>query len=185
MKTENKTGWMVWTIIILAIMNISTLLTIIINRNQTVQTETVNTTEQVQSEIASQGYSGRYFRDILSLSRTQMDRFTEFNPVFRQQAREVNIELTNKRDRMLTEMAAQNSDRIKLDMLSDSIGYLHANLKKLTYRYYMDIKNICDTEQQKKLEQLFGEIFASDLPMGQHGRDGQNGRRYGRKFNNN
>ena len=184
MKPENKKGWMVWAIIILAIMNISTLLTIIINRNQTVQTETVNATEQVQSESASLGYSGRYFRDQLNLSRIQMDRFTEFNPVFRQQAREVNIELTKKRDRILTEMAAQNSDLIKLDMLSDSIGYLHAHLKKLTYRYYMDIKNICDKQQQQKLEQLFGEMFASDLPMGLHGKDGQNGRRYGRRFNN-
>lgn len=184
MKTENKKGWMVLAIIILAIMNISTLLTIIINRNQIVQTETVNAPEQVQSEGASMEYSGRYFRDELNFSRIQMEMFTEFNPVFRRQAREINIELTQKRDRMLNEMAAQNSDRIKLDILSDSIGYLHAHLKKLTYSYYIDMKNICDKQQQEKLEQLFRVMFASDLPMGQHGREGQNGRRYGRRSSN-
>lgn len=69
-------------------------------------------------------------------------------------------------------------------MLSDSIGYLHSNLKKLTYRYYIDIKSICNQEQQKKLEQLFGEIFASDMHMGQNGKGNPNGRRYGRRFNN-
>ena len=48
--------------------------------------------------------------------------------------------------------------------------------------YYLNFKNICDQQQQKKLEQLFGEMFNSDLPMGQNGRGvqgGQGGRRYG------
>jgi hypothetical protein len=184
MKTENKKGWMLWAIVILAIMYFSTFLTIIIHSKNTIQSDTITRPEQVQSDSASQGYSGRYFRDQLNLSRFQMDRFNDFNPVFRQQAREIYIELTKKRDRMLTEMAAQNSDKIKLDMLSDSIGYLHANLKKLTYIYYMDIKNLCNKEQQEKLEQLFGEMFASDLSMGRQGRGGQNGRRFGRRFNN-
>ena len=85
---------------------------------------------------------------------------------------------------MLTEMAKKNSDNNKLNMLSDSIGYLHSNLKKLTYRYYIDIKSICNQEQQKKLEQLFGEIFASEMHMGQNGKGNPNGRRYGRRFNN-
>jgi len=184
MKTENKKGWMVWAIVILAIMNVSTFLTIIIHSKNTLQSDTITKPEQVQSESASLKYSGRYFRDQLNLSRLQMERFTEFNPDFRQQAREINIELIRKRERMLSEMAAQNSDNIKLNMLADSIGYLHSDLKKLTYRYYLDIKNICDKQQQQKLEQLFGEMFASDLPMGQHGRAVQNGRRYGKRFNN-
>jgi len=184
MKTENTKGWMVWAIVILAIMNISTFLTILIHSNNSNQSDNFNRQEQDQTESTSLNYSGRYFRDQLNLSRIQMDRFTEFNPDFRQQAREINIELDRIRQRMLTEMAAQNSDRKKLDMLSDSIGYLHANLKKLTYRYYIDIKNICDKQQQQKLEQLFGEMFASDLPMGQNGKGMQYGRRYGRRFNN-
>jgi len=184
MKTENKKGWMVWAIVILAIMNISTFLTIIIHSKSPLQKETVTAIGQVQSESTSLNYSGRYFRDQLNLSKIQMDRFTEFNPVFRQQAREINIELTRKRKRMLSEVAAQNSDTIKLNMLADSIGYLHSDLKKLTCRYYMNIKNICDKQQQQKLEQLFGEMFASELPMGQQGREGQNGRRLGRRFNN-
>jgi Spy/CpxP family protein refolding chaperone len=184
MKTENNKGWMVWAIVILAVMNISTFLTIVFQRNKALQPESVLVPDMVQSESASLKYSGRYFRDQLNLSRIQMDRFTDFNPEFRQQAREINLELTRKRNRMLSEMAAQNSDNIKLDMLSDSIGYLHANLKKLTYRYYLDIKNICNKQQQQQLEQLFEEMFASDLPMGQYGRGGPNGRRYGRRFNN-
>ena len=60
---------------------------------------------------------------------------------------------------MLSEMAADNYDTIRLNTLSDSIGYLHADLKKVTYKYYLDIKNICDQQQQQKLEQLFAECL--------------------------
>lgn len=185
MKEENKSRWMVWAIVVLAIMNITTLLTILYNRNQSVEAGSVTITEQAQSEDSSVRYSGRYFRDQLGFSRDQMNRFVIFNPVFRQQARSININLERIRLQMLTEMAAKNSDSNKLNMLSDTIGYLHSNLKKLTYGYYLEIKNICNLEQQKKLEQLFGEMFNNDMQMEQNGRGsrggqgGQGGRRYG------
>jgi hypothetical protein len=85
---------------------------------------------------------------------------------------------------MLIEMAAIKSDTSRLNMLSDSIGHLHSNLKKLTYGYYLDIKNICNPEQQKKLEQLFGEMFTNDAPMGFPGRGMHGGGQHGKRFNN-
>ena len=86
---------------------------------------------------------------------------------------------------MLTEMSEKNCDTNKLNLLSDSIGYLHADLKKLTYKYYLDFKNICNEQQQEKLEQLFGEMFSSDVQMGQKWKEAvQHGRRFGRRFNN-
>ena len=113
-----------------------------------------------------------------------MSRFVEFNPAFRENVRNINMDLNLLRQKMLSEMAAENCDTIRLNTLSDSIGILHANLKKVTYKYYIDIKNICDQQQQEKLEQLFGGMFASDGRMGQYGKGGQQGRRRGRQFNN-
>jgi len=184
MKADIINRWMVWAIAVLMVMNITTLLTILYNRNQFAKTDSVSSSGQVQSENSSIQYSGRFFRDQLNLNRSQMDKFVEFNPEFRQQARNININLERMRHQMLMEMAAKNSDNSKLNALSDSIGYLHADLKKLTYKYFLDIKNICDQEQQKKLEQLFGEMFTSDVHMRQNGKGSPNGRRYGRRFNN-
>jgi hypothetical protein len=184
MKTEKKYTWMVWAIVVLAIMNITTLLTILYHKNQTVKAEFVTATDQVQSESSSIQYSGRYFRDHLNLNSDQMNRFVEFNPAFRENVRSINYGLNHLRDEMLSEMATKNCNTTKLNTLSDSIGYLHADLKKVTYRYYLEIKNICDKQQQEKLEQLFGGMFASDGRMGQYGKGGQQGRRRGRQFNN-
>lgn len=184
MKTDSNNRWMVWAIIVLAIMNITTLVTVIYHRYHIGETINVPVPDKVQSESASIKYSGRYFRDQLGLNKEQMIKFAEFNPVFRQGVRTINFELAEKRHRMLIGMAEKNCDTNRLNTLSDSIGYLHASLKKLTYMYYLNFKNICNKQQQEKLEKLFGEMFTSDVQMGQNGNGGPNGRRYGKRFNN-
>ena len=184
MKAVIKNNWMVWAIAVLAVMNLATLITIVYHRNKFAGNEIVAMPDQVKSENTSVRYSGRYFRDELNLGNDQMKKFSEFNPEFRQKVMSINQSLDKKRQEMLAEMADKNCDTNRLNLLSDSIGYLHASLKKQTYLYYMNFKRICNEEQQKKLEQLFGEMFSSDTQMGQHGRGSQGGRRYGRRTNN-
>lgn len=96
----------------------------------------------------------------------------------------INSELAGQRRRMLLEMSTGSSDTSRLNQLCDSIGYVHASLKKYTYKYYLDIKNICDKQQKVKLEQMFDEMFAGDLPAGRRGKGGSMGRRNGRNKNN-
>lgn len=182
MKTENKYAWMVWVIVVLAIMNIATIITIIYNRKREEKVAVEN--NWPDSVTTSIRYSGRYFRDQLNFNGDQMSRFVEFNPLFRENVRNINNDLNLLRQSMLSEMVAENCDTNKLNTLSDSIGYMHAYLKKMTYKYYLEIKNICDQQQQEKLEQLFGGMFACDGRMGQYGKGGQQGRRRGRQFNN-
>jgi len=184
MKTENKSRWMAWAIVILAVMNIATIITVIYNTNQAGKEKVIVENNQAESETTSISYSGRWFRDQLNFSSEQMARFAEFNPGFRGNVREINMDLNLLRQKMLSGMTAEKCDTIRLNILSDSIGILHSNLKKATYKYYIDIKNICDRQQQEKLGQLFGGMFAGDGRMGQYGKGGQQGRRRGRPFNN-
>jgi hypothetical protein len=183
MKAENKQSLMIWSIVILAIMNVSTLATIAYHQVQS-EKQKADSEQAMQSEQASGNFSGRYFREKLNFSGNQMEKFREFNPVFRQHAREINFELAEMRKQMLEEMSKSKSDTSRLNMLSDSIGTLHSGLKKITYKYYLDLKNICTEEQQKQLEQLFSEVFASDISMGMHGKGGQKRYQNGKRFNN-
>jgi hypothetical protein len=184
MKAVNKNNWMVWAIAVLAIMNLATLITVMYHRNKVDEQEKIVIQDQAKSESTSVKYSGRYFREELNLSDEQMKMFSEFNPEFRQKVMAINRSLDSKRHEMLVEMAEKNCDTIRLNLLSDSIGYLHASLKKQTYLYYMNFKRICNEDQQKKLEQLFGEMFSSDVQIGHPGRGGKGGRRYGRRTEN-
>lgn len=184
MKAENKSSLMAWAIVILAVMNISTIVTIVYHQQQSEKVAMPQTADQKQLEANSEKFSGQYFRDQLNLNREQMEKFRTINPVFRPKARDITMELAQIRKQMLTEMAAAKSDTTMLNALSDSIGHLHSDLKKITYRYYLEIKSICDPEQQKKLEQLFDEMFTNDASMGFSGKGGPRGWQNGKRFNN-
>ncbi|MEI7828628.1 MAG: periplasmic heavy metal sensor [Prolixibacteraceae bacterium] len=184
MKAENRNSILVWAIVVLAVMNISTILTVMYHKFQSDKAVVVTSVDTKQAEADSEKFSGRYFRDQLNLNSDQMEKFKAINPAFRPKARNITLELANQRKEMLAEMAAIQSDTSRLNVLSDSIGRLHSDLKKISYRYYLGIKSICDPEQQRKLEQIFSEMFSNDSPMGSSGKGGQKGWQGGRRFSN-
>ena len=176
MESNNKQKFLVWAVVVLAVMNISTLATIMYHNKTSVKQEV---RESGHLETDAEKYSGRYFRDKLNLDQNQMDQFRMLNPVFRRQAMEVTSKLTEYRRKMLDEMAGSDVNATKLNALSDSIGFLHSRLKKLSWNYYSDIKEICNSSQQELLKQLFTEMFINDLPMGYPGKGGM-GRQRGK-----
>ena len=175
MKAKNKNTLMIWTIIVLVILNVSTWITIVYHQVQSSKMQTRNGIETKQPGANTEKFTGRYFRDQLNLSIEQMDKFREFNHPFRMEARDITLQLAEKRKAMLLEMVAPKSDTSKLNALSDSIGKLHSELKKISYGYYLNIKALCNKEQQIKLEQLFNDMFSNDAPMAFPGRGGMHG----------
>lgn len=184
MKTESKNRLMTWTIVLLALMNISTIVTIVYTRSQIKSRIDSNASGQMETDRSAMRFSGRYFRDELGFDRSQMQQFATFNPGFRRQVHAINNKLTEQRQCMLKEMSAGEVDTIRINQLCDSIGYMHAELKKATYGYYLNIKDICNNSQQLKLEQLFNEMFSGDLQSGPQGRGEQTGRQRGRQIHN-
>lgn len=184
MKPENRTRMMIWAIVVLAVLNVTTILTIVYHRHDPGPEITVSGSGTIVEENASVRFSGLWFRDELDLSAEQMNRFREFNPGFRQNVRDINLQLNDLRRKMLVGMSSSESDSTRLNSLADSVGYLHADLKKQTYRYYMNFKDICNEEQKVKLDNMFGEMFASDVQTGRYGPGGPYGRGRGRRFIN-
>jgi len=184
MKEENRIRLMTWAIVVLAVLNISTIVTIIYHRHTSSPETNLKGSGEIASESSSVRFSGRWFRDELDLSPEQMNRFREFNPAFRQQVRDINLDLNDLRRKMLKEMAESDFDSVRLNSLADSVGHLHADLKVLTYRYYVKFKELCNEEQKEKLDRMFGEMFATDVQTGQFGPGGPNGRGRGRRFIN-
>lgn len=166
-------------------MNISTIVTMLFHKKQETKAEEITLQEITTGSGSSMKYSGRWFRDELGLTREQMKEFSGFNPSFRQKAGYINRQLTETRKLMLDEMAAENSDTMKLNILADSIGMLHSELKKATYSYYLEFKRICTPEQNEKLMRVFDEMFEGNVPSGGRGRGMQGGRGRGMHWRNN
>lgn len=183
MNTESKNKLMMWAIVTLAILNLATIASVLYYRNRDRQGRAIQEAGPIHSENASIRFSGRYFRDQLNLNARQMEKFREFNSGFRQEVRNINLELSNIRRKMLDEMASPDYDTVRLNSLADSVGQLHAYLKVLTYRYYLDFNEICSKDQKEKLNSLFGDLFVTDVHAGQY-KAGTYGRGRGRRFTN-
>ncbi|MGC9150588.1 MAG: Spy/CpxP family protein refolding chaperone [Microbacter sp.] len=175
MNSEKKIKGLSWTVLFLAVMNVTMLVTIFYHLYQTKQAEEFAAKQVNGIEADAEKFSGRYFRDQLNLDPAQMETFRNVNRVFRQDARSILVQLTEKRKQMLDEMSKPQSDTLLLNRLSDEIGQLHRSLKQVTFRYYLGIKQECNPKQQAKLHQLFQEIFINDLPLNYPGNRGPRG----------
>ncbi len=168
MRAENKIRILTWAIVAIALLSVSTIATIIYHIRNGSSTE-----EYVSNEANSLQMSGREFRDALNLSPQQMDEFRSINLLFRQSAREINILLDKTRDIMFTELKNENPDMEVCKQLSAEIGRLHKELKLITCEFYMDVRDLCDPGQEKKLEEIFAPVFGSLHGFGYGGGQGR------------
>lgn len=175
----------IWIIVALLALNAGTIITMLYRSMQ----QTI-VSEQVIADDARQGFQRnrrnmprqnmRTMLSDLQLDDAQQEQFRNANVQFREKGRLISVRLNELRLAMLDNMALPNPDTNYLNQLSDSVGFLHSQLKKDTYRYYMDINNICNNEQRGKLKSFFENEF-SFMPSGaMH----QQGHRMGRKNNN-
>ncbi len=161
---------LIWSAVVLLVLNVSILATIGINALHNNDITTQNKREiSANSNLTSENFSGRYFRDKLELSADQMKLFFKINQRFRSEAFSIQDQLAEVRKSMMEEMSAEKSDTLKLNILSSELGSLHARLKVISFQYYLNIKEICSPEQKVKLKEIFKIFFETETPIGNQG----------------
>jgi|SRR6056297_192592 len=153
MNTQTKKHLITGFIIFLVIINIAALSTIIY-RNRTRPQPIDNDYVQFRQNIDERGMY-RFFRDELQLTQEQFVRFRDINEKNKQQSRKIARALHNKRLEMVEEISRENPDKEKLDQIAREIGTLHYELKRNTYHHFIDLKELCNKEQQEQLQHLF------------------------------
>lgn len=167
MLTQVQQKILIWSVVVLLVLNVSTLATIGFHA---FQKNTISNTSQTanasKSYFSSEKFSGRYFRDYLGLNNDQMNDFFKINQSFRREAFSIYEKLDEIRKNMLEEMSAEKSDTLKLNELSTELGSQHARLKVISFQYYLNIKEICTAEQKLKLKDIFKNFFETEAPAG-------------------
>lgn len=78
--------------------------------------------------------------------------------------------MREKRNLLTTEMMKTAPDSTLLFSTCDEIGDIYAAIRKLNVLHYWQMKNVCDSKQQKKLDTVFKGIFCcEDRMMGRFG----------------
>ena len=181
MKNTESSGKLKLALLFLLVLNLATFGTIAYHQFQSKKDrQNLNSQENYGDKRA---FSGYYFREKLDLSSEQMLVFKDLNALFRSNARQINQELGRTRQQMMRAMQQTPADTLLLLELSAYVGELHTNLKEETFRYYLGIKNICDSSQQTALNQLFGAFFINENQSNTPGKGPQQNR-FGRRKNN-
>ncbi|MGC8804076.1 MAG: Spy/CpxP family protein refolding chaperone [Bacteroidales bacterium] len=158
MDLVKKQKWLTWAVIVLAVMNISTWGTLIYHHYFTSEL----TPAYVQGTQDNISLSGRFFRQQLQWDEEQMNQFRRIHPHFRQQVQDILAHMNRHKYAMLNIMRSDSCDTLRLNALSDSIGYWHSQLKRATYCYYFELKKICRPDQRSQLDQIFTRLLTND-----------------------
>ncbi|NDP19728.1 MAG: hypothetical protein GZ091_01410 [Paludibacter sp.] len=151
----NKKNILIWLVVLLAILNITTIATIVIhNYTEKPQEQTLALDNDGQNML-----TGRCMRQIVGFDKIQMEQFRNAKHEFQPTANQIIIDIDSLKNEMFIELNKTEADTLTLNNISDEIGRLHADLKKKTFVFYISIKSISKPEQLEKLKKVFTPLF--------------------------
>lgn len=169
MNAKNTYRIFIWIIVILAATTISMGASFWYHKQQ--DKKAILKAEENRIEMPAQQRT-RFFREQLDLRMDQMEPIRELNRNYNWTAQQITRDLEALRINMVQELGKQNSNKAELETISKNIGELHAELKTVTIDYYLEMKAVCDKDQQKKLNEIFMSMLKSkeDISLPQRGR---------------
>lgn len=159
MNPTIKYRTLIWIIVILIATNLSTIASFYYHRTAEMNPKAVGKDDQ--TNIPGEQRT-RFFRDELNLDASQTDQFREINRTFNRTARGIEINLAQLREDMINELRTQNPDSTRLGQMAMEIGNNHRELKQVTTTFYLNMKKICNAEQQAKLHEIFQSMLNKD-----------------------
>lgn len=153
MNRGNKILW--WAIVLLVMLNLTTIGTILFRNSERNGDEMAI----VLDENRQNPLTGRFFRQTLGFSDAQMELFREANHTFQLAANDLIYEMDSLKNEMFAELNSPAPDSTLLNTLSDHVGSHHAELKKITNDFYLQLKAVCDSSQCEQLQQAFTPLF--------------------------
>ncbi len=156
MESITKRKILIVSILILFVINISALITILYNNYQ-VKKRFVKD-EILQKETQNRGMN-YFFKDELNLTEEQFEEFKIINDKYFNKSQDIALKLHNNRILLLEEVANINPNMNTLNLVAKEIGELHYELKLNTIQHFMELKNLCNDEQQEYLQHFFMRII--------------------------
>lgn len=156
MESITKRKILIVAIIVLFAINISALATIIFNNYQVKKRFEQN--ELVRKDAQTRGMN-YFLKDELNLSNEQFESFKAINDKYFKKSQDIAFKLHNNRILLLEEVAKLNPNMDILDQSAKEIGELHYELKLNTIQHFMELKELCNDEQQKYLQGFFMKII--------------------------
>jgi len=173
MVNRNTYRILIWVILVLLATNLSMGISFLYHKQQ--DNKFMEQLEEAAIEVPSERRT-RFFRDQLNLGRDQIDIFRELNREFNRTAWQITHQLETLRSEMVRELGKEKPRQKTLNSITRNIGELHTKLKSETIKYYLQMKEVCNEEQQIKLNEIFISMLKKneDVSLPGFGRGNRN-----------
>lgn len=154
METIKQNKILKITVIILLLVNLTTLATIWIKTNR-LPTSQVNKIEKNKNKR-----NRPILIDELDLSEKQQDFYNAERNKHKVKTHLLRDMIRTNKSMIHTELFKENPDSLYIESLSDSIGKLNAQFERLNYMHFLKIQTILDPEQKVHFEELFKQMYS-------------------------
>ena len=100
-----------------------------------------------------------FMKDKLELNDEQIKQFKEINSEHNDGRTFMIEKMRNERQMIDSQLTSDNPDTAKLNTMINEMTQLQAKMIKVHVKSYLEIKKICNPEQQKKLAILFKQMM--------------------------
>lgn len=101
----------------------------------------------------------------LGLDDTQKILFQDYERNFRNQISVLHEEVRLVNQEIITELSRAVPDTVVLNSLSHKTGLLHEQIKRTTFRHFLNLRSICTPEQAVKLSGVLEQIESGPRRM--------------------
>jgi protein CpxP len=150
-----------WTIILLVILNIATISMLWLNQNRRPGAPPpMRAPKQDQQTL-------EFLQRELDLTDTQIRQYNQLRQAHEQQTRGLINETRRLKKEMMDEIFNDVPDTTKAMEIAELIGKKQTAIEQITFKHFLDLKELCGKEQVGKLQGLVDEFFRIHPPPGQ------------------
>jgi Spy/CpxP family protein refolding chaperone len=143
------TSWIIGLLVILNLLTLSTIWFQQFRRPPQTPPSQENRSETVQLFLQRE----------LNLTDQQAQQFTTLRTQYLATSRVLMQDVMALRKTLTEEMFATSPDTPKADQIAEQIGVKHAEVERLLFSHLLELKAVCEPEQQAKFQRLMQEIL--------------------------
>ncbi len=153
-----KKRYTFWIIFLLVVLNISTvsMLWLIYTRKPA---------GQLHARIPQEDHRTlQFLQKELDLTDTQIQQYEQLRQTHAEKIRHLINDIRQLKKEMMDEVFSNNPDSAKMAEIAGLIGNKQAEIERLTFEHFLDLKKLCGKDQVGKLQRLLDEFFKRNPP---------------------
>ena len=153
-----KNRFTIWTIVILVVLNLTTLTLVWLDHFKPHPPfPPPGTGKDFKQSL-------HFLKNELNLSETQIQKFIESRNRHVIQSKEILDKVYRLKKEILDEMFFTNPDSLEIQKLTEKIGLEQAEFERILFKHFLELKSFCKPGQQEKLKFFLHDVFEITRP---------------------